>query len=241
MLNAEGRRLYLLPVWLGEAGGIEQLPPENISIARTLDLFFCEHEKTARRMLRRMLPDVDLQRMELHRLDKDTPPSEVDEMLTMIVPGRQGAILSEAGMPGIADPGAALVQAAHRQGVEVVPLIGPSSLFLAIAASGLNGQRFTFHGYLPVKTNERIAALQRWESEAHRTGGAQLFIETPYRNDPVLKDILDHCSPNTLLTIAIDLTQPAGTVSTRSIGAWKKQPPELGKRPAVFIIGTARR
>lgn len=239
MSHVEGRRLYLLPVWLGEAGGTEQLPPENIAIVCTLDLFFCEHEKTARRMLRRMVADVDLERIELHRLDKDTTPSEVEELIALITPARHGAVLSEAGMPGIADPGAALVRTAHRHGVEVVPLIGPSSLFLALAASGLNGQRFIFHGYLPVKSTERIAALKRCESDALRTGGAQLFIETPYRNEPLLKDMLDHCSPSTLLTIAIDLTQPGGTVVTRSIGAWRKQPPVLGKRPAVFIIGTA--
>ena len=120
----------------------------------------------------------------------------------------------------------------------MVPLIGPSSLTLALAASGLNGQRFTFHGYLPIKPGERRAAIKRLESEAVRTGAAQLFIETPYRNDGLLADLLAACSPNTLLAIAIDLTQPGGNAQSKSIARWKSKPPELGKRPAVFILGT---
>ena len=173
--------MYLLPVWLGDHGGVEQLPPENVVLAQRIILFFCEHEKTARRMLRRMVPDLDLSALELHRLDKDTSDAEAASMLALMKDGRDAAIISEAGMPGIADPGAALVRAAHVQGVRVVPLIGPSSLTLALAASGLNGQRFTFHGYLPIKPGERRAAIKRLESEAVRTGAAQLFIETPYR------------------------------------------------------------
>ena len=140
-------------------------------------------------------------------------------------------------MPGIADPGARLVMAAHQSGVEVIPLTGPSSLFLALAASGLNGQQFTFHGYLPVKPPERKNAIRRLELEAQRTSGAQLFIETPYRNDALLADLLATCAGNTLLTIAIDLTQPGGSIRTRTIAQWKKSGTELGKRPAVYILG----
>lgn len=241
MSSAEGYgTLYLMPVWLGDHGGIEQLPPENIALARRIDLYFCEHEKTARQMLRRMVPSIDLSRIELHRLDKDTNPLDVIDLLPLLKNGRDAAIISEAGMPGIADPGAQLVQAAHAAGVTVIPLIGPSSLFLALAASGLSGQQFTFHGYLPVKPPERKHAIKRLGSEAQRTGVAQLFIETPYRNNAMLAELLTSCAPAMMLTIAIDLTQPGGSVRTCAIGQWKKEKPELGKRPAVFILGPSK-
>lgn len=233
--------LHLLPVWLGDAGGVEQLPPENITLVERITLYFAEHEKTARQMLRRMVPAIELPSLEIHRLDKDTDRAEADRLIGLMRKGRDAAIMSEAGMPGIADPGALLVAAAHRAGVRVVPLIGPSSLFLALAASGLNGQHFTFHGYLPVKSPDRRVAIQRLEQDAARTGAAQLFIETPYRNEALLKDLLDHCGPRTLLTIAIDLTQPGGTSATRTIAEWRKAIPQLGKRPAVFIIGSPAR
>lgn len=239
MSNAdEYGTLFLMPVWLGEQGGIEQLPPENIALAQRIDLYFSENEKTARRMLRRMVPTIDLPSLEMHRLDKDTSVPEVMEMLGLLKNGRDAAIISEAGMPGIADPGARLVQVAQRANVNVVPLIGPTSLLLALAASGLNGQSFTFHGYIPVKPNERKQAIKRIEQDAVRTGAAQLFIETPYRNDALVADLLKECAPTTVLTIAIDITQPGGSVRSREIDRWRKEKLELGKRPAVFIIGT---
>lgn len=239
MSSTEGMgTLYLMPVWLGEAGGIEQLPPENIALAARIDLYFCEHERTARQMLRRMIPSTDLQRIEMHRLDKDTSSTEIAEMISLLKQDRDGAIISEAGMPGIADPGALLVRAAHQRDVRVVPLIGPSSLPLALAASGLNGQSFIFHGYLPVKPNERKSAIKRLEQEALRTGTAQIFIETPYRNDALLADLLSSCSSRTVLTIACDLTQPAGSVRSMEIDAWKNVALVIGKRPTVFVLGS---
>jgi 16S rRNA (cytidine1402-2'-O)-methyltransferase len=230
--------LYLLPVWLGEVGGIEQLPPENISIAARVKLYFTEHEKTARHMLRRMVPQIDLPALEMHRLDKDSDHNDVMMMIDRLKDIGEGAVISEAGMPAIADPGAKLVLEAHRNSMDVVPLTGPSSLFLALAASGLNGQQFTFHGYLPRTPQERRSAIKRLEADAVRTGAAQIFIETPYRNDALLGDLLQHCDGNTLLTIAVDLTQPDGKVITRTVSEWRSAGKELGKRPAVFIIGT---
>ncbi|MBK8226792.1 MAG: SAM-dependent methyltransferase [Flavobacteriales bacterium] len=238
--SAEHGTLYLMPVWLGDHGGTEQVPPENIAVASRITLYFCEHERTARQMLRRMVPSIDLARLELHRLDKDSTVQEADALLRRLSGGRDAAIISEAGMPGIADPGALLVRAAHAAGITVVPMIGPSSLLLALAASGLNGQHFTFHGYLPVKPAERKAAIKRLEQEAQRTGAAQLFIETPYRNDALLADLLATCATGTALCVAIDLTQPGGSVATRTIGSWRKSIPALGKRPAVFLIGSLR-
>jgi 16S rRNA (cytidine1402-2'-O)-methyltransferase len=228
--------LYLLPTWLGDDGGIELLPPRNIAIAERLRLFFCENERTARRMLRRMSATIDLNAIELHLLDKDTSAAEVSG-LAALLPGREAAVLSEAGMPGIADPGAMLVAAAHGMGIAVVPLAGPSSLFLALAASGMNGQQFTFHGYLPRETPQRKQAIKKLEADLQRSGAAQLFIETPYRNDAMLADLLTGCDARTRLCIAIDLDQPGGSVSTRTIGDWRKRTPTLGKRPCVFILG----
>lgn len=238
-MSAATGKLYLMPVWLGEHGGVEQVPPENVALARRITLWFCEHEKTARQMLRRMVPEIDLGAQELHRLDKDTTPAEAQALLKLMQGGRDAGIISEAGMPGIADPGALLVQAAHRAHVPVVPLIGPSSLFLALAASGLNGQQFTFHGYLPRTPHERKQAIKRLETDAQRTGAAQLFIETPYRNDALLADLLGTCAPGTLLCVAVDITQPGGSTVTRTIAQWKAKKEELGKRPAVFVLGTA--
>lgn len=236
MLRGNGV-LYLMPVWLGELGGTEQLPPENIAIAGRVDLWFAEHEKTARLMLRRMLPEIDLQLQEIHRFDKDGTTAEAEALLRLMQGGRDAAVISEAGMPGIADPGALLVRAAHRIGIRVVPLTGPSSMMLALAASGLNGQRFTFHGYLPRTPQERKQAIRKIEADALRSGGAELFMETPYRNDVLLGELLQTCASSTLLTIAVDVTQPGGSVETRSISNWSKATPILGKRPAVFILG----
>lgn len=230
--------LYLMPAWLGEHGDNDQLPSMNIALAQRIKLWFCEHEKTARHMLRRMVPSIDPNTLAMHRLDKDTDRQEVGELLRLMRDGTDAAIISEAGMPGIADPGALLVQAAHEQGITVVPLTGPSSPFLALAASGLNGQRFHFHGYLPRTPQERRQAIKQMEQEARRSGTAQLFIETPYRNDALLADILATCAPETLLCIAVDLTQPGGSARTQRVARWKAEQPSLGKRPAVFIIGT---
>jgi 16S rRNA (cytidine1402-2'-O)-methyltransferase len=202
-----------------------------------VDLWFAEHEKTARLMLRRMLPEIDLQRQEIHRFDKDGTTAEAEALLRLMQGGRDAAVISEAGMPGIADPGALLVRAAHRIGIRVVPLTGPSSMMLALAASGLNGQRFTFHGYLPRTPQERKQAIRKIEADALRSGGAELFMETPYRNDVLLGELLQTCASSTLLTIAVDVTQPGGSVETRSISNWSKATPILGKRPAVFILG----
>jgi 16S rRNA (cytidine1402-2'-O)-methyltransferase len=237
--TAEGR-LFLLPVWLGDAGGTELMPPANIALAERITLFFCEDPRTARRMLRRMSKQVQLDQLELHVLDKDTDDAEISAY-GKLLGTRDAAIISEAGMPCIADPGARLVAEAHRRGVEVVPLTGPSSLLLALAASGLSGQHFTFHGYLPRDPAARKQRLKQLEQEAQRTGGAQLFIETPYRNDTLLADILSTCAAGSRLCIAIHLDQPDGSIRTRTVQEWRSAKPALGKRPCVFILGPSMR
>lgn len=229
--------LYLLPVWLGDHGGSETMPAWNAAVAGGIDLFFAEHERTARAMLRRLVPGINLPKLEIHRCDQDTGTNEAARLLNLMRNGRNAAIVSEAGMPGIADPGAVLVRTAHALNIKVVPLPGPSSLLLALAASGLNGQCFTFHGYLPRTPRERQQALRSLENDVRRTGGAQLFIEAPYRNDALLADVLRTCGPSTLLCIAADLTQPAESVRTASVREWSTRTTDLKDRPTVFILG----
>ncbi len=228
--------LYLLPVWLGEHGGTEFLPARNVEIAERVKLFFCEDERTARRMLRRMSRNIDLGAIELHLLDKDTSDIEVAQY-GLLLGQRDAAIISEAGMPCVADPGARLVAEAHKKGIRVEPLTGPSSLMLALAASGLNGQQFSFHGYLARDQAQRRKEVRALEADAAKTGRAHLFIETPYRNDALLADLLAACQPGTKLTLAVDLEQPGGSVATRTVGEWQKAKPVIGKRPCVFILG----
>jgi 16S rRNA (cytidine1402-2'-O)-methyltransferase len=234
---AEGT-LYLLPVWLGEVQDRAWLPAVVPGVAARLRHFHVEHERSARRALRAMVPDIDLDGILLHRLDKDSSDEEVRSQLKHLLAGEDAGILSEAGMPCIADPGAKLVAAAHRAGIVVEPLPGPASPMLALAGSGMNGQRFTFHGYLPREKRALRETIMRIEREAARTGGAQLFIETPYRNDALLSELLAACAPSTLLCIAADLTQPDRFLKTLSVAQWRKAAITIGKRPAVFIIGT---
>jgi 16S rRNA (cytidine1402-2'-O)-methyltransferase len=229
--------LYLLPVWLGEHGDQEDMPVINSAIAASITLYFAEHEKTARHMLRRLVPGIDLGALEIIRVDKGTTATEAEQAVRLMANGRNAAVISEAGMPGIADPGALLVRAAHATGIKVIPLTGPSSLLLALAASGLNGQEFTFHGYLPRDRTERQQRIRDLDQRVQRTGSTQLFIETPYRNDALLADLLKTCAPTTLLCIACDLTQPSEMVRTMSIAQWKKAVPELKDRPTVFLLG----
>lgn len=236
MSSNKAGKLHMLPVWLGEAGGIEQVPPENLAVALELDLWFVENERTARQFLRRLMPDIDLTRMELHRFDQDSSMADARALVRLVQQGRPAGVMSEAGMPGIADPGALLARAAHENGIEVIPHIGPNSMMLALAASGANGQHFTFHGYLPRTAPERKQAIRRIASDALRTNAAQLFMETPYRNAALLTDLLEQCDERLLLTIAVDLTQPGGRVRTTTIAGWRRQKPTIEKRPAVFVL-----
>jgi 16S rRNA (cytidine1402-2'-O)-methyltransferase len=230
--------LYLLPVWLGADGGPDLLPARNTALASGITLYFAEREKSARHLLRRMVPGIDLGALEIHRLDKDTGPGEIDDFIALLRT-RDGAIISEAGMPCIADPGARLVRAAHQQAIRVVPLSGPSSVLLALAASGLNGQAFSFHGYLPRAATDRKHAIKALEQAAQRTGASRSFIETPYRNEAMLDELLRTCQPTTLLCIAVDVGQPTEEIMTRTIAEWRQRKPALADRPATFIIGTA--
>ena len=194
---------------------------------------------SARRFLSRAALGRPVESLAFAELNEHTDTGrELEELMRPLREGRSAGVISEAGLPGIADPGAAAVAWCHRNGVRVVPLIGPSSLLLALMASGLNGQSFAFNGYLPVKPPERAKAIRFFERRARSEGQSQLFIEAPYRNDKLLAQLLEVCAPETLLTVAADLTGPTEQIVTRPVSAWRAAArPALGKRPAIFILG----
>ena len=235
-MNPQGK-LYLIPTPLGE-NALATIPQYVIDQIHSLDIFIAEKAKTARRFIKTTQPSKPIQDLQFFELNKHTPPEAIPCYLNPISKGHSIGLLSEAGCPGIADPGAVIVEMAHDKNIEVVPLVGPSSLLLALMASGMNGQQFCFQGYLSVKTPELIKDLKRLEQLAQRFDQSQLFIETPYRNRKLIEQAFISLSANTKLCIAADLTLPTQYVKTLQIKDWKKETlPDLHKRPAVFIIG----
>ncbi|HTQ72715.1 MAG TPA: SAM-dependent methyltransferase [Burkholderiales bacterium] len=235
-MSREAGSLYLLPNVLGDTAAEAVIPAAALDRARSLDHFIAENPKSARAFLKRIGYSRPLQGARIVRLDHNTRPADVTALLEPVLAGADAGLLSDAGLPAVADPGAALVRAAHEKGVRVIPLSGPSSIFLALAASGLEGQRFVFHGYLPVKRSDLAAALKEIERQSGRLGQTQIFIETPYRNDATLAAMLGHLRDDTLVCIAADLTLPSETVNTRRVAAWRRNPPRLKDRPAVFLV-----
>lgn len=227
--------LYLLPSDLGESPS-PVIPDATRSIAHRLTHFIAENPKSARAFLKRIAYPQALNTVSITTLDKDTPAAAIAGLLQPLRDGLDVALLSEAGCPAVADPGALLVRAAHEAGIPVVPLVGPSAILLALMASGLNGQRFAFHGYLPVDATVRASKIRELEQRSKREDATQIFIETPYRNDVMLQALLEHGADTTLLCIAADLTQPGEFIATRTISAWRKKLPALNKRPAVFLL-----
>ncbi len=229
-------KLYLIPAPLGE-GGANTLPVYVLEILDRLQVFIAERAKTARHYIKAVLPHKPLQELEFFELNEHTDPALVAGFLQPAEEGRDMGLLSEAGCPGVADPGAAVVRIAHERGIEVVPLVGPSSILLALMASGMNGQQFTFHGYLSPKRPELAKDLKKLEQLAQRNRQTQIFIEAPYRNDAVLDTALQVLDPGTLLGIAADLTLPSQWILTRKVADWRNLPrPELHKRPVVFLL-----
>jgi len=228
--------LYLLPNTLGETAADAVIPGAVLDRARLLDYFIAEDPKSARAFLKRIGSARALQDIHIERLDHNTRTSDIASLLEPVLAGRDAALLSEAGMPAIADPGANLVRLAHQRGARVVPLTGPSSILLALCASGLEGQRFAFHGYLPVEEAELVQALKRLERDSQRLKQTQIFIETPYRNERTLGTTVRTLAPHTLLCVASDLTLATESVRTQTVAAWREQPPRLKGRPSVFLL-----
>lgn len=229
-------RLYLIPTTLGETEPLEVLPAPVKKLVERLDTYIVENEKTARRRIKKLVPEKKQSTLKLFALNKFTQPEELPGMLEACREGKDIGLISEAGCPGVADPGAEIVKIAHQQGIKVVPLVGPSSILLAMMGSGMNGQSFCFHGYLPIDKKERKQELKNLERISAERNQAQIFIETPYRNEKLLDDLKQTLHNATRLCIACDLTLPTESILTKPISEWKKIKTDLHKRPAIFII-----
>lgn len=240
-------KLYLIPAPLGDNDPREVIPSPVLTLLRSISTYVVEGTRTARRYLSAAGLKGNIGALEFHELNEHTRPEEIDALLTLFAPrgekdqdghpiGNDVGLITEAGLPAVADPGAQLVERCHRHGIEVVPLVGPSSLMLALMGSGLNGQNFAFCGYLPVKSEERRKAIREIEKRSAQLNQTQLFIETPYRNDALMTDLLDALSPDTQLCYAADLTLPTQTIRTRTVREWRASIPVIGKRPSVFLL-----
>jgi 16S rRNA (cytidine1402-2'-O)-methyltransferase len=232
--------LFIIPTTLGSSDASSVLPDTVLDLVRGLDRFVAEDPKSARAFLKSVGTSQPLAQIQIATLDEHTQASQLPDLLAPLLAGARVGLLSEAGYPAVADPGAELVAAAHAHGVRVVPLVGPSSLLLALAASGLNGQSFCFHGYLPVQEPMRTAAILELEARSRREASTQMFIETPYRNNQLLGALLKTCEDITQLCIATDLTLPSEMVRTQSVARWKAAVPDLNRRPSVFLLQAER-
>jgi len=235
--NAQQGTLYLIPVTLGDDNIAKALPPEVVSIAQRLDIFVVENEKAARRFLGAIKTIKPVRELTLLPLNKHTTEKELSALLAPLLAGQDVGLMSEAGCPGIADPGAQLAALAHRKDIRVAPLVGPSSILLALMASGLNGQRFTFLGYLPIEKTQRVQELKEIEQISRKNHETQIFIETPYRNQHLLKDILENCNAETSLCVACNISLQNELIISKRVIEWKNLPlPDLNKQPAVFLL-----
>jgi len=230
-------RLYLIPVPLGQTAHGTVLPAAVLDRARQLKCFVAENARTARIFLKALPTDTPLQQIRIDELNEHTPPEALAPLLAPAFAGNDLGLISEAGCPAIADPGADLVALAHDMGIEVVPLVGPSSILLALMASGLSGQSFSFHGYLPSETAAREQRLRELEKESRQQGRTQIFIETPYRNRQLLASLIGVCASTTRVGIARDLTTASELVCTRTVAEWRQRTlPDLNRRPTVFLL-----
>ena len=229
--------LYLIPSTLGDTTAEMVLPSHISTIINTIDEYIVEDPKSARNFLKRAGINIPFNRIIMHPLNKHSNTTEIISYLNSAETGKNIGLISDAGCPCIADPGADMVAIAHRKNIRVVPLVGPSSILLALMASGFNGQNFTFHGYLPKEKNDRIRKLKELEKHTQEKNQTQLFIETPFRNQHLLQDIINTCKTETRLCIACDLTLPTEYIKTKSIYDWKKSDlPDINKRPAIFLL-----
>lgn len=229
-------KLYLIPTTLGEMNPEDVMPQ---TIKRSIDFiddYIVENDKTARKFIKSIAPDKKQAELRLSLLNKHTESSDYQKMMQPLLEGRNVGLMSEAGCPGVADPGAVIVKLAHEKGIQVVPLVGPSSILLAIMASGMNGQSFTFNGYLPIDASEKKSTLKQLERLSFEKNQSQLFIETPYRNNKIFEDMLATLQPNTHICVACDITLPSEFIKTLTVNDWKKNKVDLHKRPCIFII-----
>ncbi|MBD77758.1 MAG: SAM-dependent methyltransferase [Crocinitomicaceae bacterium] len=230
-------KLYLIPCGLGGENEMSILPAQTIEITHDLDEFIVEKEKTARHFLKRIEYPKPLNDLILHPLNKRTRVEELIGYLKSCLAGKNVGIISEAGCPAIADPGASMVELAHEAGIQVIPLTGPSSILMALMASGMSGQSFIFHGYIPKDKSERIKFIRQMERDAKNKRQSQIFMETPFRNHQILEEVLSTCNPNTKLCVASNISVSNERIATKTIQAWKKTKIDLHKKPSIFVIG----
>lgn len=229
-------KLYLIPSLLGESDFHRVLPKYNIEIVEQLQIFVVENEKSARRFIKTILPNKKQSELEIHILNKNTTAEELYELAQLFDRKESIGIISEAGLPAIADPGANLVELAHKRNVQVIPLVGPSSILMALMASGMNGQKFMFHGYLPIDKFERKKAIQKLEIESKKNNCTQIFMETPYRNNQLLEDLIKFCHPWTQVCIASNLSLDDELIIRLSIKEWAQKKADFHKKPAIFLL-----
>ncbi len=235
-MNQKKGKIYLIPTLLGDTQLADVLPDGIRGILAGIRHFAVEDLRSARRFLKKIDKQTDIDSLHFQLLNEHSKLEDISLLLQPLLKGNDLGIMSEAGTPCIADPGSLLVSMAHENGIRIVPLTGPSSLILALMASGFNGQNFVFHGYLPVEKRSRSAAIRQLENAAYRNDQTQIFIETPYRNMQMFDAIIESCSPETRLCIAANLTTDDEMIRTRQISGWKKKPPAIHKQPAVFLI-----
>ena len=228
--------LYLIPTTLGETALDTILPAQNDQIVISLKYFIVENIRTARRFLKKVNREINIDELTFFELNQHTSPEEISTFLKPMQEGQDMGVISEAGCPAVADPGADVVAIAQQRNYVVKPLVGPSSILLSLMASGFNGQSFTFHGYLPIQQSDRAKMLKKMEVQIYNNNQTQLFIETPYRNMKMLEDILTVCMPDTKLCIAVDITLETEFIKTKMVKEWKSQKPDLNKRPCIFLL-----
>lgn len=228
--------LYLLPVTLGDTPLDKVLPSYNLEVIAHIRHFIVEDVRSARRFLKKVNKEFDIDSMTFYPLNKHTSPADISGYLKPLQEGKPMGVISEAGCPAVADPGADVVAIAQQKNLKVVPLVGPSSIILSIMASGFNGQSFSFNGYLPIEAGERAKKLKQLEQRVYTEQQTQLFIETPYRNNRLMEDILHHCRPQTKLCIAANITCEDQYIKTQSVKNWQGHLPDLSKTPCIFLL-----
>lgn len=236
-MNQQFGKLYLLPALLGATTAEQVIPEGTLEIVRTIRFFVVENVRTARRMLSKMHMPCPIDKLTFVELDKHNPQNP--DLMTYLGPALDGnniGLMSEAGTPCVADPGALIVELAHQAGIKVVPLTGPNAMILALMASGFNGQSFCFHGYLPIKNPERIQKIKSLEHQSLANDETEMFIETPFRNNAMIEELVKNCHPNTMLCVASNITMEDETIVSKPISEWKKMRYDWNKKPAVFLI-----
>ena len=230
-------KIFLIPTPISGLNPGAIINPQSKEIISSLSWFLCENIRTSRRFISSLQLGINIEALEFSELNKDTPDAALSLYMKRIAAGESAGVMSEAGCPGIADPGAKIAALAHQRGLEIVPLVGPSSIFMALMSSGFSGQSFTFHGYLPIESKAAKDKIAQMEKEVRASGTTQVFMETPYRNNQLLELLLATCHPSSLLSISCNITASDELIKTQTVRNWSKSKPDLHKKPTIFLLG----